>query len=95
MKAGLNCRVFGVTAFTRLQSREIPRVCPPLSISSRSLGVPCSQEKDRNREITVEKGERKAHLYYNFTWCSQNVNENLGEICASGSVRMSPETSLP
>jgi len=40
--------------------------------------VAYSQEKDRNREITSKRTEEKAHLKYNFTWYSQNVNEPRG-----------------
>jgi hypothetical protein len=43
LKKGENRRVFGITAFTHLLNPKIQGTYPSIVISTRSVGVPCSQ----------------------------------------------------
>jgi hypothetical protein len=70
----------GITSFTTNQTRERNIACARFPISSRSAGVPRSQKTNKNRVILQKRKAIKQQLWLNFTWYSQNVKKNSGDI---------------
>jgi hypothetical protein len=58
-KQTIKRRKFSITNFTRIQKQKKIAVEAQFPISSRSIGVPCSQKRNKKRVITPERARQK------------------------------------
>jgi hypothetical protein len=67
------CRLFNITSFTRIQKRKKNTATAWFHISSRSAGVPHSQERNKKRIIS----QKRTAISSSFNSISHDVHKNV------------------